>query len=649
MCDLKQTLVVLFLLVTLLIPYRGIAQKAGNGQMSPEEVCVSAAESKWESCKRIDFKWNGRDAIIVFPEKAAPGNPWIWRPAFFGAFPSVDKALLQEGFHVVYYDLTHLYGSPRAMEEGDSFYAYVTDVYSLSPKVTLEGFSRGGYCALNWGIRNPEKVACIYVDAPVCDIFSWPGRKQYGLWNDFLKEWGLTDNEMASFSGNPLDNLKPLAEHKIPVMAVCGDADDVVPFKENSQILFDRYREMGGPVELILKPGVGHHPHSLENPEPVADFILRNQAGYREKLFLNKRGSLQNSYTKFKRRGKARVAFMGGSITEMNGWRTMICEDLKQRFPDTEFDFVAAGISSTGTTPGAFRLENDILSKGPVDLLFVEAAVNDDTNYFNYIEQIRGMEGEVRHALTVNPETDIIMLHFIYDPFIPTISNGRIPDVILNHERVANHYLIPSINLAGEIVSRMQHGEFDWTKFGGTHPAPFGHKFYAAAINHLFDEMWMAGSSLQPHVIPASPLDKYSYYNGKFVDIRQAELGKGWTYVEAWHPDDQAGKRNGFVDVPMIETTRAGSKLKLSFTGTAVGIFCVAGPEAGVLEYSIDGLPFKQLDMYTEWSEHLYIPWVYMFETELDNKPHRLEVRMTGKGKGTSCQIRNFVVNSPGE
>lgn len=74
----------------------------------------------------------------------------------------------------------------------------------------------------------------------------------------------------------------------------------------------------------------------------------------------------------------------------MKGWRDMICEDLKQRFPYTKFTFVTAGIPSTGSTPGAFRLTDDVLSKGKVDLLFVEAAVNDDTNGFSAIEQVRG-------------------------------------------------------------------------------------------------------------------------------------------------------------------------------------------------------------------------------------------------------------------
>ena len=123
----------------------------------------------------------------------------------------------------------------------------------------------------------------------------------------------------------------------------------------------------------------------------------------------------------------------------------------------------------------AFRLTDDVLSKGKVDLLFVEAAVNDDTNGFSAIEQVRGMEGIVRHALVSNPSMDIMMLHFIYDPFIPKLDKGQMPDVILNHERVANHYLLPSVNLASEIAARRRSGEFTWEQFGGTHPHPLGH------------------------------------------------------------------------------------------------------------------------------------------------------------------------------
>lgn len=628
-----------------------------TGEEPPAHVSqpFPGLKGKWKGFDQYTFAYQDREAIVVCPKHAATGNPWIWRPAFFGAFASVDEELLRRGFHVAYYDLTHLYGSPRARKSGTDFYWNMVRMYGLSPKVTLEGFSRGGLFAYNWAADHPDKVACIYVDAPVCNVFSWPGRspENAGLWKGLLEEWGLTDDQMNSFSGNPIDRLKPLADAGIPVICVCGDSDKVVPFSENSAIVRQRYTAMGAPFELILKPGVHHHPHSLSDPAPVVDFIIRHQPGYEAKQCYTLRGDYRNSYQMFEKERVGTVAFLGGSITEMKGWRDMICEDLKQRFPYTKFTFIDAGIPSTGSTPGAFRLADDVLSKAKVDLLFVEAAVNDDTNGFNAIEQVRGMEGIVRHALLSNPSMDIMMLHFIYDPFIPKLDGGQMPDVILNHERVANHYLIPSVNLATEIAARMREGEFNWEQFGGTHPKPLGHAYYAATINKVLDEIYAscvaAGTAVKPHVLPAVPLDGYSYTNGKLVDIRQAHINKGWQLVPSWTPRLIAETRPGFVDVPMLETDRPGAKLTLDFEGTAVGIFCVSGPAAGILEYSIDGAPFKKLDTFTAWSGGLYIPWVYMFDTELPKGKHRLMLRMSKdhhpQSKGTACQIRQFVVN----
>ena len=628
--------------------YKAITGKEKKHTQQP----FPGVKSEWFGYDRYDYQFHGREAVVVVPKKAAEGNPWIWRPAFFGAFPSVDKSLLDKGFHVVYLDVTYCYASPYSLDLGTQFYNKMVNTYGLSSKVTLEGLSRGGMFAINWSAQHPENVACIYVDAPVCDVFTCLKQVNPDLWKEMLQAWELTDETINRFDGNPIEQLKPLAKAGIPIIGVCGDSDRTVPYEQNMDILRQRYLALGGTVELILKPGCDHHPHSLENPEPIVNFILRQQPEFKKFQHYTLRGTLKNSFLKFENERKGRVAFLGGSITEMKGWKDMIEQQLKQRFPFTDFEFVEAGIGSTGSTPGAFRLENDILSKGTIDLLFVEAAVNDHTNYFTPEEQIRGMEGEVRHALETHPETDIVMLHFIYDPFIPMITKRQIPDVILNHERVANHYGIPSINLAQEIGERMQAGQFTWDEFGGTHPLPLGHTFYAAAINNLFDEMQREiapNATPQPHAIPTEPLDKYSYTKGKFLPLTKAKLQKGWQLVNNWNPENRYEKRRGFVQVPMLEATRPGDQLTLQFKGKAIGIFCVCGPSAGILEYSIDHAPFKKLDTYTEWSQSLYIPWVYMLETELKNTEHTLILRIS-KDKneaslGTECQIRNFVVN----
>src|SRR5690606_36731111 len=117
-------------------------------------------------------------------------------------------------------------------------------------------------------------------DAPVLDFKSWPGGKGTGKgspadWARLKGAYGfVSDEEALAFQGNPVDNLTPLAEAKIPLLHVCGDADKVVPFAEYTQLLQQRYEQLGGEIKVIAKPGVDHHPHSLEDPAPIVDWIV---------------------------------------------------------------------------------------------------------------------------------------------------------------------------------------------------------------------------------------------------------------------------------------------------------------------------------------------------------------------------------------
>jgi hypothetical protein len=103
----------------------------------------------------------------------------------------------------------------------------------------------------------------------------------------------------------------------------------------------------------------------------------RAQTPLQPESFITRNGNLDNTLYHIKADKKATVAFVGGSITNMEGWRELVCKYLAAAYPATAFNFINAGIPSLGSLPHAFRLEQDVLSKGKIDLLFVEAAVND--------------------------------------------------------------------------------------------------------------------------------------------------------------------------------------------------------------------------------------------------------------------------------
>jgi alpha-beta hydrolase superfamily lysophospholipase len=234
-------------------------------------------QSEWHDYERLDFVVAGQPAILIVPHEAAPGNPWVWRAEWFGDRhgPQVSLALLEQGWHLAYINASDRYGSPAAMEIFDAFYARLTTEFGLASKMILEGFSRGGLYAFNFAATYPERVAALYLDAPALDLKSWPGYKK-SRWAEVAQNYGLTLEEMETAPVSPLQRITPVVEAGIPIIGVSGDADRIVKLDENLAVLAQRYREAGGTIEVIIKPGGTHQSHSLPDPTPIVEFLLEH-------------------------------------------------------------------------------------------------------------------------------------------------------------------------------------------------------------------------------------------------------------------------------------------------------------------------------------------------------------------------------------
>ncbi|MBI3415095.1 MAG: prolyl oligopeptidase family serine peptidase [Verrucomicrobia bacterium] len=257
---------------------------------------LSGTNSWWFGFDRWDFAVDGHKVLVVAPKIEAPGRPWVWHGEFFGHKPNPDLALLGRGFHVVYMSVPDMLGSPEAVAHWNSFYRELTEKYGFAKKAALVGLSRGGLYCYNWAAANPDKVACIYADAPVCDFKSWPGGFGKGQRSD--RDWQLvldlhgfkSDAEAKAYGKNPVDNLAPLAVAKVPLLHVYGDADEAVPWDENTGVVAERYRKLGGSITLIAKPGGKHHPHGLDDSTPIVNFIWEHTASADAKAWLAKHG-----------------------------------------------------------------------------------------------------------------------------------------------------------------------------------------------------------------------------------------------------------------------------------------------------------------------------------------------------------------------
>ncbi|MDD7983960.1 GDSL-type esterase/lipase family protein [Lentisphaera marina] len=245
---------------------------------------AKSKKNPWQDFQQIKFTVDGRDAFIIKPHQVAPNKPWVWRARFPTYHPEVDLILLKKGFHIAYINTDDMLGSPKALKHWDAFYQHITKEKGLSKKVTLEAVSRGGLFAYRWASQNPGKINAIYAEVPVCDFKSWPGGKANGVgnkkaWQNVLKQYQISEQEAMEYKQNPIDVLAPIAKEDIPLLHLISLNDQVVPADENTFILAERYRKLGGSIELIevqkAARAKGHH-FDHPDPERVADFILKN-------------------------------------------------------------------------------------------------------------------------------------------------------------------------------------------------------------------------------------------------------------------------------------------------------------------------------------------------------------------------------------
>jgi pimeloyl-ACP methyl ester carboxylesterase len=234
-----------------------------------------------EGFTRTDEVIDGCPVTVVAPRDPSPGKRWVWRAEFFNAFPAFDNEMLRRGWYLAFMSVGNTFGCPSAMAHFDELYRELVE-RGFHPRPLLEGLSRGGLYVYAWAASNPDKVGAIYGDNPVCDFRSWPGGRGSGPgspadWEELKRCYGFgSDAEALAWRGNPVDRLDPIVREGIPVVHVFGDADEAVPWEENTGLLAKRLQALGGEIHLVRKPGQGHHPHGPEDPAALAAWVIQN-------------------------------------------------------------------------------------------------------------------------------------------------------------------------------------------------------------------------------------------------------------------------------------------------------------------------------------------------------------------------------------
>lgn len=226
----------------------------------------------------IEFEIAGRYARLICPKTASNGK-WLLKTEYADAFPQLEVAMLERGYHVAYIENQTRWHVDADDEAKLALADHLCEKYGLNKKCVTVGMSCGGLQSIYFAASHPERVAAMFLDAPVTNLLSCPAyvgneeKMPEDFWGEFHKATGITLSELLNYRNHPIDRIPDILTNGIPIFLAAGDSDEVVPYAENGAYVEKYYKEHGGIIEVVMKVGVGHHPHCLPDNTPIIDFI----------------------------------------------------------------------------------------------------------------------------------------------------------------------------------------------------------------------------------------------------------------------------------------------------------------------------------------------------------------------------------------
>lgn len=364
---------------------------------------------------------------------------------------------------------------------------------------------------------------------------------------------------------------------------------------------------------------------------------------------LHVRGGWPNAVARADATRELRVAFLGGSITAADGWRTLTTARLRELLPDATLTEINAGLPGTGSDLGACRVGRDVLRHQP-DVVFVEFAVNDASTPPAQIE--RTIEGIVRQVKLTNPAADLCFVYTISTPGLAELAGSpdpsqtakllnkqyspdRFPVAATAMERVAEHYGIPSLHFGVEVARRVAAGDllFKGTaqdgdrafSLDGVHPTAAGHRLYFEQLAATLPAFLHTKNTTRP--LPP-PLHADNWERAALHELEPTMFRGPWELI----PPDDANLRGVTKALlpPTRRTSTPGAALEFEFTGTHFGLLGIAAPDSGEFVVTIDDLPPERATFFDAYVTPTFCRQTkWFFPRELAPGRHRVRIELS--------------------
>jgi lysophospholipase L1-like esterase len=411
---------------------------------------------------------------------------------------------------------------------------------------------------------------------------------------------------------------------------------------------------------------------------PAAGVCAGGEEGLAPAKLFSVRDGLGNLRAKLDAGQAVTIAYIGGSITQNQqyhgwppGWADRTTAWFKEQWPAAQIKVVNAAIGGTESELAAYRLERDVLQYDP-DILFIEYAVNDWRRNRKEAETI--MEGIVRHVWTHNPATDVCLVYAFRENFPDDLNAGLCPSTTSAYEKVAEHYGIPSINVALRVSQLLKEGKMllvaPTDKDGKEvappvgvgiysndriHPMEGGIRVYREVVVEALAETFKV-SRPQAHELKAPLVPGNPWQNARAVPLEKRLLSAGW---ENRITDPEYAKQYDYWRTvlptvwspPPWEADRAGEFIHLKFKGKRLNLYDVPGPDGVRLQTTIDGKDTATILRY-DASEAFPYRMVLVAEFN-DDLVHEVKVTIlppeplpgkTGRLSGTSYRVKSLFV-----
>lgn len=337
---------------------------------------------------------------------------------------------------------------------------------------------------------------------------------------------------------------------------------------------------------------------------------------------------------------KVTIAVIGGSITQgtistgradktvqrKQMYAEIFRDWWKETFPETEVEFINAGIGATDSYLGVHRVHTDVLAYKP-DLVLVEFSVNDagdgmhKTSYDNLLR-----------TMLLSENAPAVLLLFMAQ------TNGSTAQDI--HSLVGFQYSLPMVSYHNVIRDMMEGGSFAANELSGdvVHPSALGHRIVGEILWKYLNSIY---ENVDSYTAPA-PFTKAAFTQDKYVNnpriLDRASLAPVSSTAFA--------ESNVYFHFPNNWTTTEGGEITFEITCRNLGIlyYCQTDGKGGQFEVLVDGevVTVLNADFSGGWGNYAQTQECY---TSGEAATHTVVIRKCGDSTGDAFTLLGFLVS----